>query len=161
MGKVLKRNNYKRLILVSRLLFWVYLASLMYFLLFAEGFGRTYVRDEYSYNLSFFKEINRYLNWAGKSETGFKMMLLNVWGNVVCFVPFGFLIPIVFKKIKNCVPVTILAFTFSLVIEVFQLMFKIGSFDVDDTFLNTVGGIAGYILYKIVKFVLLKREKKS
>ena len=34
-------------------------------------------------------------------------------------------------------------------IETIQLIFKVGSFDVDDLLLNTIGGLAGYILFVI------------
>ena len=41
--------------------------------------------------------------------------------------------------------VFLLSFLFTLGIETVQLVFKVGSFDVDDMFLNTIGGIAGYL----------------
>lgn len=48
--------------------------------------------------------------------------------------------------------------------ETFQLVAKVGSFDVDDLLLNTVGGAAGYVLYVICnairrKYVYKKTEK--
>ena len=38
----------------------------------------------------------------------------------------------------------------SLSFELVQLLAGLGSFDVDDLILNTTGGIAGYILYKLI-----------
>ena len=39
------------------------------------------------------------------------------------------------------------SFVLSLCVEVFQLITKVGSFDVDDLLLNTIGGICGiYII---------------
>ncbi len=35
----------------------------------------------------------------------------------------------------------------SLGVEVFQLLTRVGSFDVDDLLLNTIGGILGYVLF--------------
>ena len=35
-------------------------------------------------------------------------------------------------------------------VEIIQLVTKIGSFDVDDLFLNTIGGVLGYFVYKIM-----------
>lgn len=156
----MKKINYKRLIIVSRLLFGIYLILALYFLLFAEGFGRTNIRSEYSYNLELLKEVKRYLGWAEVSDTGFKMMMLNVWGNIACFIPFGFFIPIIFKKVKNGIVVTILTFAFSLMVEVTQLIFKIGSFDVDDLLLNTIGGLIGFCVYWIIKKIIKRRGKK-
>ena len=38
-------------------------------------------------------------------------------------------------------------------IETIQLVFKVGSFDVDDMFLNTLGGIAGYLCQWITRAI--------
>ena len=35
----------------------------------------------------------------------------------------------------------------SLGVEVMQLLTKVGSFDVDDILLNTVGGVLGFLIY--------------
>ena len=34
----------------------------------------------------------------------------------------------------------------SLTVEILQLVFRVGTFDVDDLILNTLGGIIGYLL---------------
>ena len=39
------------------------------------------------------------------------------------------------------------SFELSLVVELLQLIFKVGSFDVDDLLLNTVGGMLGFLVY--------------
>lgn len=161
MEKTLKKNNHERLIMVSRLLFLVYIMLALYFLLFSEEFGRLEPRDGYSYNLTLFKEIERYWNWAKKSDMGMRMMLLNVAGNILCFVPYGFFVPVIFRRIRNGVTVTVAAFVFSLAVEVAQLLLRAGSFDVDDLLLNTVGGLAGYAIYCAVRKIYLKREKKK
>ena len=43
-----------------------------------------------------------------------------------------------------------LSFDLSLVVEILQLLSKVGSFDVDDLLLNTLGGAIGYIGYLIL-----------
>ena len=86
------------------------------------------------------------------------MMLLNIWGNIICFLPFGFFVPVQFKKMRHGISTAIATFVFSLLVESFQLVFKIGSFDVDDIMLNTLGGILGYIMYMILKKIISKRS---
>ena len=44
-----------------------------------------------------------------------------------------------------------MAMLFSIGIETAQLLMKVGAFDVDDIFLNTLGGLVGYILMKLTK----------
>ena len=38
----------------------------------------------------------------------------------------------------------------SLLVEILQIVLRVGSFDVDDLILNTLGGIIGYLLLTLV-----------
>lgn len=130
--------------------FLAYLSVLVYFLFFAESLGRDSGTYEYSYNLQLFKEIKRF--YVYREQLGMRAFLMNDVGNVAAFIPSGFFLPIVSAHCKRFRWLTIpLCFLFSLVIETAQLVFRVGSFDVDDIFLNTVGGILGYILYHAVQ----------
>ena len=53
------------------------------------------------------------------------------------------------------------SFEFSLLVETIQLVSKVGSFDVDDLLLNTTGGILGFLLYKIVQKVRIRRKLRA
>lgn len=139
----------KRLKLISRLLFLVYLAFTLYFMFFSEGMGRTIVQ-KYKYNLEPFVEIKRFYNMLNNGY-GIKAYI-NLFGNVICFIPFGMFLPSINEKYRVAVKVIILAFLFSLIIETTQLYFMVGIFDVDDLMLNTLGGLIGYILYKIYRW---------
>ena len=46
-------------------------------------------------------------------------------------------------------------------VQTIQLVFKVGSFDVDDLFLNTIGGILGFLLYKIVQKIRIRRKLRA
>lgn len=118
---------------------------------FSETLDRTMVSDEYRYNLTLFKEINRF--WNMRYTYGLHVTIINLLGNVVCFMPFGFLLPTISKRkvFKNFLSVTSMTMLFSIGIETAQLLTKVGAFDVDDIFLNTVGGLMGYIFMKLTK----------
>ena len=75
--------------------------------------------------------------------------ILNRLGNVVCFMTFGFVLPILSNKQRNIFKVTFLSFLCSVTVELIQLVSKLGSCDVDDVILNTLGGFLGYILFCI------------
>ena len=45
--------------------------------------------------------------------------------------------------------------------EVFQFISKVGSFDVDDLLLNTIGGICGYILFVICAAIRRRHAGKK
>lgn len=53
------------------------------------------------------------------------------------------------------------SFGLSFFVEVFQLLTKVGSFDVDDLLLNTIGGLIGYILFMICNGIRRRYVKKT
>lgn len=137
-----------------------YLVALTYFMFFAESFGRTsHTQTEYAYNLELFKEIKRF--YIYRHQLGWKAVTLNLVGNVVGFVPFGFFLPVVSRRGRKWYNAWLLGFTLSLGIETIQLIFKVGSFDVDDLLLNTVGGILGFFLYKKVQKIRVRRKLRA
>lgn len=69
--------------------------------------------------------------------------------NCIVFVPFGIFITHLFKK-NRIMKVILVTFCFSLFIEMFQLVFIIGSFMLNDLILNILGGLIGSILYLII-----------
>lgn len=104
------------------------------------------------YNLIPFKEIFRY-------EIFSKEFIRNVIGNILLFLPFGFYAKYYFKKEKLPL-ITIFTILTSLTIELIQT--KIGrTFDIDDIILNTLGGIIGYLIYKVYDNLFVKLSEKS
>ena len=75
----------------------------------------------------------------------------NVVGNMVIFVPFGFIVSYILdsKKIIKPLFLTLVA---SLTIEFVQ-MYIGRSFDVDDILLNCIGGFAGFLLFVAIRAV--------
>ncbi len=137
------------------ILFTLYLAILFYFLFFCESLSRK-AGTTYRYNFIPFKEIKRYIVhfW----QIGFYSAGLNLFGNIMCFAPFGFFIPVLSEKSKIFIRVFIFSMLFSTCIELLQLVSKVGSCDVDDVILNTLGGIIGYIIFKSVHSVTKKKK---
>ena len=157
---VLERNisvNNKKGKYWHGLVFAVYLVVLCYFLFFAEMFGRTECIREYRYNLVLFKEIQRF--WDNRHSLGFWAVFYNLAGNVLAFMPYGFYLPILFQPIQKAsfkifpgfFIAALFSLLFSLVVETTQLILKVGSFDVDDLLLNTLGWAAGYLAYLVVR----------
>ncbi|MDD6844354.1 MAG: VanZ family protein [Clostridia bacterium] len=130
--------------------FILYIGLLVYFTIFAESMGRTVpiVSSSYRYNLVPLKEIKRFL--CNTDTLGWKPVILNVVGNVVAFIPFGYFLPRLFKYRIKFIRAALITFDLSLAIEIIQLLTRVGSLDVDDLFLNTIGGVIGYILCAIV-----------
>ncbi len=140
-----KRGNGLRFL--GKVLFVLYISFIIYFLLFSEWYGRGAMR-EYRYNLVLFKEIKRF--WIYREQLGWYAVFTNLFGNVLIFVPFGFFLPMASKyKYRSFFSAIFYSFALSLCVETFQLLAKVGSFDVDDMMLNTLGGALGYIAFMI------------
>ena len=145
----MKKNRHRK---HGFLLLVVYLVLLTYFLFFAEELGRNPgTRAEYSYNLTLFKEIRRFLVY--RDVLGWRAVILNVFGNMVVFVPFGFILPEVWDQLNHWYTITFMGFLFSLFVETTQLVSRVGCFDVDDLLLNTVGALVGYCVFVMAKGV--------
>lgn len=96
--------------------------------------------------------------WLTKTyEMGFGKMIKQLLANIVMFMPYGLLIPIVFARMRSWWKTDIVVFVSSFMIEFIQ--YFIGrSCDVDDLIMNTVGGCIGYTIFFLMN--ILFREKK-
>ena len=103
-------------------------------------------------NIIPFKTILFYLRGLSNSYVS----ILNILGNLFLFMPLGFFVPQLFKKINKWYYICIIGFCFSLCIEVSQLLLLRGIFDIDDVILNLFGCILGYIL-KEIYFLIPKK----
>lgn len=85
-----------------------------------------------------FKEIFRY-------EIGSPKFMKNVLGNIIMFIPYGFIASYLLNNKKFSV-ITILTLIVTLTIETVQ--YYIGRvFDIDDIILNLLGGIFGFLIF--------------
>lgn len=132
---------------------------LSYFLFFAEIMGRTNLTGSYHYNLIPFLEIRRFIVY--RKKLGMLAVLVNLLGNVAAFLPFGFFLPALSEKNRSFFYVTLMSFEFSLLIECIQLFSKVGSFDVDDMILNTLGGSIGFLCFLAARKLIEKNEKET
>ncbi len=115
-----------------------YLVSIIYIWLLFEILTMTELNSTGGMNLVPFSEITRF-------KFGTDMFNYYVFGNILIFIPFGYLIG-VYVNPKKVWPVLITSIVTSTVVEFVQL--QIGrSFDVDDIMLNVLGSIIGYLLY--------------
>jgi len=73
--------------------------------------------------------------------------------NVVLFLPLGVLVPLVFSGLKKggWGKVLLASFGVSLMIEVLQIFHEIRAFDINDLIFNTLGGLAGYGIYVLLR----------
>lgn len=132
----------------GRVLFGIYLMGLCYFLFFAENCGREFGQEIYRYNLVPFREIKRF--WRHRDVLGIHSFY-NLAGNILGFMPAGFFIPVLWKNRRGFLFTVCVTFEMSFLVEIVQLITRVGTFDVDDLILNTMGGVLGYLLLVLVE----------
>lgn len=147
----------------STVLFGIY-AAWMIWLLFGQRMGQSsdapyWERLLANLNLRPLATVRSYL-WVlqhSASQSQIRFAVINLGGNVIMFVPLGFFVPCIWRKMQEfgwhllAMVLTILA------IELLQLFSLLGSCDVDDLLLNLVGTTVGFGCWKIVECFLLKK----
>lgn len=84
-----------------------------------------------------------------------RVTLIQIGGNLILLVPFGFLLPVLSRKFEAVRYVAIAAFALTICIETMQLLisallghtYKI--FDIDDLWLNVIGALVGWLLWRL------------
>lgn len=98
-------------------------------------------------NFEWFRTIKLYTRyWDHKELNSFG----NLIGNVLIFIPFGYMMPQMFEKSKKLIIFLLQLLILVLGLELVQLYTNFGVFDVDDILLNCLGGFVGFVLYKIM-----------
>ncbi|TEA54451.1 VanZ family protein [Bacillus sp. BH2] len=103
-------------------------------------------------NLVPFRSTIRYLTEF--DSYNIDIVLMNTLGNVIIFIPFGFLLPLLFKQINNVKMASKIFIKFILLIESLQLLTFTGVFDIDDIMLNMLGALIGYGSFVGIKYIL-------
>lgn len=95
-----------------------------------------------SVNLVPFRTIGAYL-----SDIQYGVYLINILGNIIPFIPMGFLLPMAFPIQRNLTRTMFTCFLLIASIESFQLLSYLGSFDIDDFILNFFSCFIGFMLF--------------
>lgn len=118
---------------------------MLLFILYVMCLFEIVTLQDYNYGLSNyipFREIFRY-------EIGSRLFVKNIIGNILLFLPYGYFAADYIKS-KKMWYICFLTMLVSITIECVQL--NIGrTFDIDDVILNTVGGVLGYFLYRLLE----------
>ena len=144
-----------------KLLFWSYLILLFVVVILkftgsfqdllnrinAEPYGKTY-------NLEPFVTIKSQLRHWSEGWARF-----NLIGNTIAFLPFGFLLPLTYRKGCSLGKVLLLGLMFVLFAEAVQFYTNLGTFDVDDIILNMSAIFLGYFPVGIA--AICKGHKKK
>lgn len=142
------RNPVRELVLAVFVLFMFGLLNLTFQngleSLKAGSFAHAWIRwkQKLGVNLTPFRTIRNYLKYGGSADA----IWVNIAGNIVMFVPWGFGLPLLWRRYQSFFKVALMSLALPFFIEFCQLF--IGrSVDVDDIILNFTGGMLGGLLY--------------
>ena len=79
--------------------------------------------------------------------------------NILLFIPYTFLILQSFKLEEPFKLSLIVSLCTTVIIEIVQLVFWLGAFQLSDIIYNTVGGIVGYLIWRIFIFIFSVKSK--
>ena len=80
--------------------------------------------------------------------------------NIIMFIPFGILTPMVFKQMRRMKFCVLVGFLFSCGIEISQFITERGFCQLDDVVTNTVGTLVGWTIWNILnKIIYIKKTK--
>ena len=93
------------------------------------------------------------------TETVPGVAVQNILGNVVLFVPFGLLLPLLFDRMQTLPSLLWRVAVMSVFIESLQVFTRSRAVDVDDVILNTFGGAIGFLLFLGVRILSRRSER--
>lgn len=142
----------KRVIIITYSLFILYIliaATLLFFSPYRQTAYEMNSMRESPYNLIPFKTIFNYIK--ASSHINSSIWISNLFGNILAFLPLGFFLPVLFSRMIGFWRTVGAVLVTTSAVEAIQFVTKVGSFDVDDIILNSLGGAIGYGLFLILK----------
>ena len=146
--------------------FIVYLAALFYVTLFAWNYGSSFGGQGpggRNYNIEPFLSIYRIGFLSGNNADLIRILA----GNIVLFLPFGFLLPGIIEGFRrhtkrfSIFAVLMWAVLTSVFIEINQFLFTYRVANVDDVILNGTGGLLGAVIYRAYRLKKPNKRKKT
>ncbi len=119
-----------------------------------------FIREEVSQSINFipfhlFRDFSHTVQ-HGNFNTYLRLLLLNISGNVLLFVPLPFLAGMLYPRFRALKWSMLLAFLLSLGIELLQYvetanrMVSYRASDIDDIILNMTGSLIGFFLFRLL-----------
>ncbi len=96
-----------------------------------------------------FGTIVLYLTGLADQTFSVGAVIALILGNLALAIPLGAMLPALFERMRWMSATIITAVAANFVLEFFQLMLRIGSFDIDCLILRGIGAAIGFLLWRI------------
>lgn len=144
-------NNRK----VNTALFMAYCALMLWLLFDRPGYvpGIPYWEQAAGHlNLIPFRTLRLFAGLLDSAQPEYvRSAVINLGGNIIMFIPLGFLLPRVFPHLTSLPRVLLVTAVLITAVEITQLFTLVGSCDIDDLILNIIGSAIGYGFHLIAK----------
>lgn len=151
------KNKLHKIILYSA--FGVYALAMVYLL-----FNRAPM-PYHMYNLVPLKTIGKYLVRLSPDSYIRSTAVINLFGNIIMFIPLGFFLSAIWKKLRRIHWNVLATAVIITAVELLQVLTMRGTADIDDLILNILGsalGLAVFAVYeKIKNHILNKKSEKQ
>lgn len=178
MGNIIKRYlnlDYAEVLILIVVIYLCYIGILIYQ---ERKQGKAVPRIRYGFGLLFIAYIvflleltllNRGMGVESRLELevfwSYKKVILEhdvelrnqILGNIIAFLPWGLLLPLISEKARNFWVTILGAFLMSAGVELTQLIFKCGLCELDDILNNTLGAFIGYGIIWIIGIIWNKK----
>lgn len=132
--------------------FAVYLAAAVYLLFMRHAASDMLFSEYVRQNTNFIPFFSFYVLYT-TPYISYRVLVpffKNLIGNLVLFLPWGIMLPLLGKRFKSAKPFFLLTACVIIAVELLQLVFKVGICDVEDFILNMLGAAIGYIITRIL-----------
>lgn len=140
----------KKTLLITGLI--VYLAATVYLLFMRHAASDMPFSEYVRQNTNFIPFFSFYVLYTTPYISSLVLVpfFKNLIGNLVLFLPWGIMLPLLGKRFKSAKPFFLLTACVIIAVELLQLVFKVGICDVEDFILNMLGAAIGYIITRIL-----------
>lgn len=138
---------------ITRVVFILYLIAVLFFTFIVRETMILRTTDNRGVILEPFREIDSMLHHPNHF-----FWFMQIFLNILLFIPLGFLLPIISKRFRNLWHTTVTGFVFSVGIETMQYITGRGLTEVDDIINNTAGALVGYSIYAIMMYLHKKTQ---
>ena len=118
-------------------------------------------------NLIPFKTVYEYIDKIINNRINIDTAITNLVGNMIVFLPMGVFLPCLFQKMRSFKKTVLTVFFIVLGIELLEIIFAMGAFDIDDFIFNIGGAMIGYALIciplvkKIIRFIGFEKNEQT
>ena len=132
-----------------RVLFLVYCAVMLW-LLFGQRWGDPSYLAQHRMNINLVPlyTIKQYFSLLHYSTYRWHAVV-NLVGNILVFIPMGYLLPRIWKKFQHFLYLFLAVALMVIFVELLQYVTLLGSCDIDDLLLNLIGAVVGYSVWRI------------